>query len=83
MLILVNAMIPEPDETAGEWWSTTGATEAREKAAARRGYAKEFLYLASALTLPEIVIGSPCLRSLILLTSQQCGLLLVRPSGLR
>jgi hypothetical protein len=41
------------------------------------------LYLASALTMPEIVIGSPTLRSLILVTSQQCGLLLVRPSGLR
>ena len=35
-------MIPKPNETAGEWWSTTGATDAREKAAARRGYAKEF-----------------------------------------
>ena len=42
MLVFVNAMIPKPGETAGEWWSATGATEAREKAAARRGYAKEF-----------------------------------------
>ena len=40
-------------------------------------------YLASARTLPEIVIGSPCLRSLILLTNQQCGMWFVRPSGLR
>ena len=38
MLVFVNAMIPKPGETAGEWW----ATEAREKAAARRGYAKQF-----------------------------------------
>ena len=42
MLVFVNAMIPKPGETAGEWWSATGATEAREKAAARLGYAKEF-----------------------------------------
>jgi pimeloyl-ACP methyl ester carboxylesterase len=42
MLVFVNAMIPKPGETAGEWWSATGAIEAREKAAARRGYAKEF-----------------------------------------
>jgi pimeloyl-ACP methyl ester carboxylesterase len=42
ILVFVNAMIPKPGETAGEWWSATGATEAREKAAARRGYAKEF-----------------------------------------
>ena len=44
MLVFVNAMIPKPGETAGEWWgaTATGATEAREKAAARRGYAKQF-----------------------------------------
>ena len=27
---------------AGAWWAATGATEAREQAAARRGYAPEF-----------------------------------------
>jgi pimeloyl-ACP methyl ester carboxylesterase len=42
MLVFVNAMIPQPGETAGAWWGTTGATEARERAAARRGYAREF-----------------------------------------
>ena len=42
MLVFVNAMIPKPGETAGEWWSATGATEARGKAAARHGYAREF-----------------------------------------
>jgi len=42
MLVFVNAMIPKPGETADEWWNATGATEAREKAAARHGYAKEF-----------------------------------------
>jgi len=42
MVVFVNAMIPEPGETAGEWWGATGAVEARERAATRRGYATEF-----------------------------------------
>ena len=42
MLVFVNAMIPKSGETAGEWWSATGADEAREQAAARGGYAAEF-----------------------------------------
>jgi pimeloyl-ACP methyl ester carboxylesterase len=39
MLVFVNAMIPKPGETAGAWWGATGATEARQQAAALR---KEF-----------------------------------------
>src|SRR5262249_37561919 len=42
MVVFVNAMIPEPGETAGAWWGATGAVSAREQAAARRGYATEF-----------------------------------------
>ena len=42
MVVLVNAMIPKPGETPGAWWGATGAVEAREQAAARRGYATEF-----------------------------------------
>jgi len=42
MVVFVNAMIPMPDETAGAWWGATGAAEAREQAAAHRGYAMEF-----------------------------------------
>ena len=41
-VVFVNAMIPEPGETAGAWWGATGAVEAREQAARRRGYAPEF-----------------------------------------
>jgi pimeloyl-ACP methyl ester carboxylesterase len=37
-LVFVNAMIPVPGETPGEWWGATGAIEAREAAAARGGY---------------------------------------------
>ena len=42
MVVFVNAMIPKPGETAGAWWGATRAAEAREQAAVRRGYAKEF-----------------------------------------
>jgi pimeloyl-ACP methyl ester carboxylesterase len=41
-LVFVNAMIPRPGETAGEWWGATGAVEARQQLASRRGYAAEF-----------------------------------------
>jgi pimeloyl-ACP methyl ester carboxylesterase len=37
-LVLVNAMIPEPGETAGEWWGHTGAIGAQEEAARFGGY---------------------------------------------
>jgi pimeloyl-ACP methyl ester carboxylesterase len=41
-VVLVNAMIPKPGETAGAWWGATGAVEAREQAAVSGGYATEF-----------------------------------------
>ncbi|MGW4028537.1 alpha/beta fold hydrolase [Streptomyces sp. NPDC004838] len=36
-LILVNAMVPAPGETAGEWWDDTGQPEARRAMALRDG----------------------------------------------
>jgi pimeloyl-ACP methyl ester carboxylesterase len=36
-LVLVNAMIPRPGETAGEWWDNTGWTPARRANDARLG----------------------------------------------
>ncbi len=41
-LVLVNAMIPVPGETAGAWWDNTGWLEARTAAAERGGYGNEF-----------------------------------------
>jgi hypothetical protein len=41
-LVLVNAMVPLPGETAGEWWEHTGWEEARAAAARRGGYPVEF-----------------------------------------
>lgn len=42
MLVLVNAMIPVPGETAGQWWENTGWTAARTAAAQRGGYSPTF-----------------------------------------
>jgi pimeloyl-ACP methyl ester carboxylesterase len=41
-LVLVNAMIPVPGETPGQWWDATGAPRARAEAAGRGGYSTEF-----------------------------------------
>ena len=37
-IVLVNAMVPLPGETPGEWWGNTGAIEARDEAAVVGGY---------------------------------------------
>jgi hypothetical protein len=41
-IVLVNAMIPVPGETAGAWWDKTGQPQARVAAAERSGYSTEF-----------------------------------------
>lgn len=38
-IVLVNAMVPVPGETGGEWWAATGQAEAQAEAAARAGRA--------------------------------------------
>jgi pimeloyl-ACP methyl ester carboxylesterase len=42
LLVLVNAMIPQPGETPGQWWDNVGSEQARTAAAARDGYSAEF-----------------------------------------
>src|SRR5262245_30289874 len=42
MLVLVNAMIPMPGESAGDWWENTGSIAARTAAAHRGGYTARF-----------------------------------------
>ena len=37
MLVLVNAMIPKPGETPGEWWGNTGQAEAKRQQNVRDG----------------------------------------------
>ena len=41
LLVLLNAMIPLPGETPGQWWEATGSPAARVEAAQARGYAEE------------------------------------------
>jgi pimeloyl-ACP methyl ester carboxylesterase len=71
-LVLVNAMIPLPGETADQWWEATGAVQAREEAAARGGYgsfdlATYFLHDVNTVGLPsepyaeaDIAFTTPC-----------------------
>jgi pimeloyl-ACP methyl ester carboxylesterase len=42
LLVLLNAMIPLPGETPGEWFENTGAEQARTRAARAGGYPVEF-----------------------------------------
>jgi len=41
-LTFVNAMIPDPGETAGEWWASVDAVAERERAADAGGYSRDF-----------------------------------------
>jgi hypothetical protein len=41
-LVLVNAMIPVPGETPGDWWEATGWDDARVAAARAGGYSTDF-----------------------------------------
>lgn len=41
-LVFVNAMIPNPGETAGAYWGNTGTKAAQREAAIRGGYSPEF-----------------------------------------
>lgn len=42
LVVFVNAMIPRPGETPGEWWGNVDSEAARTAAAARYGYAADF-----------------------------------------
>ncbi|MFD8734223.1 alpha/beta fold hydrolase [Streptomyces sp. NPDC059618] len=42
LLVLVNAMVPLPGETPGQWWGSTGSEPARVAAAEAGGYGTEF-----------------------------------------
>lgn len=41
-IVFVNAMIPRPGETPGEWGDHTGSAEPRRRSAERHGYSTEF-----------------------------------------
>ncbi len=59
LLVLVNAMIPRPGETPGEWWDNTGSEQARLAAARDGGYPAELdLDTYFAHDLPAEVLAS-------------------------
>jgi pimeloyl-ACP methyl ester carboxylesterase len=63
-LVLANAMIPVPGETAGQWWDDTGSQEARVQAAKEGGYGTEFdldTYFLHDVP-PEALAGGPAPR---------------------
>jgi pimeloyl-ACP methyl ester carboxylesterase len=41
-VVFVNAMIPRPGETPGQWWENVGSEQARTAAAVRHGYSTQF-----------------------------------------
>jgi pimeloyl-ACP methyl ester carboxylesterase len=60
-LVLVNAMIPVPGETAGQWWDNTGSQPARVQAAKEGGYSTEVdldTYFLHDVP-PEVFEGAP------------------------
>ncbi|BCB77019.1 alpha/beta fold hydrolase [Phytohabitans flavus] len=42
LLVMVNAMVPRPGESAGAWWENTGQAAAAAELAAREGRSTEF-----------------------------------------
>ncbi len=64
-LVLVNAMIPIPGETAREWWDNTGAIQARDAAAENGGYGpfQESTYFLHDIDPDLVTEGGPFRRS--------------------
>jgi pimeloyl-ACP methyl ester carboxylesterase len=62
-IVLVNAMIPVPGETPGDWWDNTGQAQAQLAAAQRNGYGSEFdLETYFLHDVPPEVLNSPGAR---------------------
>ncbi|SHN68957.1 Alpha/beta hydrolase family protein [Geodermatophilus obscurus] len=59
LLVLLNAMVPRPGETGGEWWTATGHEQARTEAARAHGWPLDdddaFLHDVP----PEVVATAP------------------------
>ena len=63
-LVMLNAMIPVPGETAHDWWGNTGSEAAQIAAARERGYT-EAIDLATYFlhdVPPEVLVGSDDMR---------------------
>jgi pimeloyl-ACP methyl ester carboxylesterase len=55
LLVLLNAMVPRPGESAGEWWAATGLAQARAAQAQRDGHDVDDLTEAFLHDLPPNV----------------------------
>lgn len=64
-LVLVNAMIPVPGETARDWWAHTGALDAQKEAARAGGYGPfdEAVYFLHDVDPDVVAEGAPYQRS--------------------
>ncbi len=61
-LVFLNAMIPMPGETAGEWWGNTGQEAARIEAAKRGGYSPKLdlqIYFLHDVPPEVVAAGAP------------------------
>ncbi len=56
LVVFVNAMIPWPGETPGEWWANVGSEPARIAAAQRNGYSTEFDLQTYFMEVARIVV---------------------------
>jgi pimeloyl-ACP methyl ester carboxylesterase len=71
LLVLLNAMVPSPGETPGEWWAATGHQAARAEQAARDGRRLEddpdmldaFFHDVPAQVRAEALAGPPPVQS--------------------
>jgi pimeloyl-ACP methyl ester carboxylesterase len=62
LLVLLNAMVPRPGESGGEWWTATGQARAREEAAREHGVPYDPEDLGDAFTHdvpPEVLATGP------------------------
>ncbi|MGK5173491.1 alpha/beta fold hydrolase [Geodermatophilus sp. CPCC 205761] len=62
LLVLLNAMVPRPGESGGEWWTATGQARAREEAAREHGWPYDPEDLGDTFTHdvpPEVLATGP------------------------
>ena len=59
LLVLLNAMVPLPGETGGEWWTATGHEQARAVAARAHGWPLDDDDAFTHDVPPEVLAGAP------------------------
>ena len=75
-LVFVNAMIPQPGETPGQWWGNTGSSEARIAAAEAHGYGPDVdlaVYFLHDVPAEVVASGEPHQRPEADAVSDRCA----------